>query len=161
MSSRRSRSTVAATPDWRRGWIFWSTLRARCIPSGIRELTGTTRTCSGAGSMRSGRHLSRPGPWGGRRRHAEQAAGGWLHRPPGHALQEFLQLLLPELRHAGGAVAAGVGARRNEVEAAVLHARERLLGDPGFRRIALVVRRVDRQQRRRDALEARGGVIVA
>src|SRR5438309_10552281 len=46
---------------------------------------------------------------------------GLLHRPPRRGLQQFLQLLLPELGHGGGAVAACLLARRDEIEGAVLH----------------------------------------
>jgi len=69
-------------------------------------------------------------------------------------LQQFLQRLPEEFGAAGGEVAAGLGARRNKIELAVLHLLECARSDAGFRRIALVVGGIDRQQRRFDLAEA-------
>jgi hypothetical protein len=73
-----------------------------------------------------------------------------LHRPLRSRSKQFLKLLFVELGRPGRGVAAGFVARRNEVKAAVLHAFERLLGQSGLRRVALVVGRIDEQQGGRD-----------
>src|SRR5476651_1286280 len=61
------------------------------------------------------------------------------HRPLWRVRQEFLLLLLVEPGAAGGEVAAGLGARWNEIELAVLDLLEGCFGDAGFRRVALVI----------------------
>src|SRR5215831_20492936 len=88
-------------------------------------------------------------------------SAGALDWPSGRRLQELLQLLAPEFCHARGGVAARVFAGRYEVEPAVLDAFEFALGDSGFRRITLVVGRIDRQQRGVNAFKTRGGIVVA
>ena len=81
--------------------------------------------------------------------------------PAGGGLQQLLQLLAPESRRAGGRVAARVFARRYQVKPTVLHAFECAFGDCGFRRVAFIVGRIDRQERGLDAFQAARGVIVA
>ena len=58
-------------------------------------------------------------------------------------------------------MAAGLLARGDQQQLAVLHALQLALHDAGLGRVALVVGRIDGEQRRRDALEARRGVVVA
>jgi hypothetical protein len=76
-------------------------------------------------------------------------------------LQQLGELSLPEARLAGGAVAGGLVVRGNQEHAAVLHPLDLPVEQPELGRVALVVRRVDRQQRRLDALQVGGGVVVA
>ena len=77
------------------------------------------------------------------------------------ALQQLCQRLRIEPGHAGRAVAARLLAGRDQVEAAVPDLLQRGFHQAGLRRIALVVGGIDGQQRRRDALQARRGVVVA
>src|SRR5262245_62858055 len=84
-----------------------------------------------------------------------------LHCPLWHLLQELLQFAGEEFGHAGGAVAARVLARRDQVEAPVLHPLELALHDAGLGRGALVVGRVDGADGGRYALERGRGVGIA
>src|SRR5262245_36627393 len=81
--------------------------------------------------------------------------------PPRSRLQQLLQLLAPEFCHAGGSMAAGVFAGRYQVKPAVLHALEFAFRDSGFRRIAFIVSRIDRQERGLNPFEAGRWVVVA
>src|SRR5262249_52333032 len=78
-----------------------------------------------------------------------------------HRLQELLQRRFPEFRQAGGAMAARVLARRDQVDTAVLDALDLTFQEPSFGGIALVVRRVDGEQWRHDAVELRCWIVVA
>src|SRR5476651_338763 len=69
------------------------------------------------------------------------------HRLLRRSLQQFLQLLLVEFCAAGGEMPAGLGARRDQIQFAVLHPFHRGVGYPGFRRIAFVIGGIDREQR--------------
>src|SRR5262245_28395445 len=84
-----------------------------------------------------------------------------LHCPLWHLLQELLQLPGEEFGHAGGAVAARVLARRNQVEAPVLHPLELAFHDAGLGRVALVVGRVDGEESGFYALQRGRRVVVA
>ena len=84
-----------------------------------------------------------------------------LHKPPRCSPKQFFKLLLVEPRHASGAVAARSVARRDQVQAAVSHAFQRVLRKSCLRRVALVVGRVDDEQRGRNALEFRRWIVVA
>src|SRR5262245_16673015 len=84
-----------------------------------------------------------------------------LHCPLWHLLQELLQLAGEEFGHAGGAVAARVLARRDQVEAPVLHPLELALHDAGLGRVALVVGRVDGEEGGFYALQPGRRVVVA
>ena len=90
---------------------------------------------------------------GGRERACARAAGrgGPQQREP----------LLPNPRRRRGAGAGGVLAARDQQHAAVLHALDLALQHAELGRVALVVGRVDREQHRLDALQARRGVVVA
>src|SRR5262245_42962393 len=70
------------------------------------------------------------------------------------------QLVLPELGPRVRAVAVGLVARRDEHEAAPLHARQELLGKAQLGWVDEVVRRVHPHERRRDLLESWLGVVV-
>ena len=82
-----------------------------------------------------------------------------LHRPL-RRVQELLQLLRVPLGRRRGAVAGGRLARRNQQQLRVLDALELALHDPGLRRIALVVGRVDRQHARPGCWSRPGAAIV-
>src|SRR5436190_12811735 len=69
-------------------------------------------------------------------------------------------MFFPQRRVGRSAMAARVAARRDEDIAPALHALDLALEDPQLRRVALVVGRVDRDERRADALEARRRVVV-
>src|ERR1700722_13301064 len=79
----------------------------------------------------------------------------------GNCLEQFRYLLLPELRHAGRAVAARFGGSRYQIGAGILDALERLFKDSGFRGITLVIGGVDGQHRGADVFQTRRGVIVS
>src|SRR4029079_17331904 len=83
------------------------------------------------------------------------------HRAPRRGSQQFLDLLLPKLGHAGGAVAAGVFAARYQIHAAILDALEFALEDSKLGWIAFVVGGIDGQQRGLHALQAGRRVVVA
>jgi len=63
-----------------------------------------------------------------------------LAPPTGGRRQQVLQLLLPELCKRGGEVPARVFARRDQEQSSVLYALNFAIRDPGFRRIAFVIR---------------------
>src|ERR1700682_1293675 len=77
-----------------------------------------------------------------------------LIRPAWRGLQKLAELLLPESRLAGRAVAGGLVACGDQKHAAVFDTLDLTVQHPGLRRIALVVRGVDRQQNRLNALQA-------
>src|ERR1700682_2103727 len=82
------------------------------------------------------------------------------HRALWRRLQQLLQLLRVELGIAGGEMPARLGAGGDQIEPAVLDAFQRGVGDTGFRRIALVVGGIDRQQRRLDPLQRYGRIVI-
>src|SRR5262245_15980656 len=102
-----------------------------------------------------------------RRARRRRGEGGNPSLPPGSASpsrrggQQVLQLLLPELRVASGAMAARLFTRRNKEQTGVADALERAFSDAGLRRIALIVRGVDCENGCLDALEAWRRIIVA
>jgi hypothetical protein len=57
-------------------------------------------------------------------------------------------------------VPARVFARRDQEQPSVLYAHKFAIHDPGFWRIAFVIRRIDRQNRCLDSLQARRGIVV-
>src|SRR5262249_53467212 len=61
--------------------------------------------------------------------------------------QQLIKLILVELSVAGGEMAARRLARRDEVELAVLQLLQSVRHETGFRRVALVIGRVDHQNR--------------
>src|SRR5260370_27125855 len=69
-----------------------------------------------------------------------------LHHAARCGIEQILQLLLVELRVAGGAVAGGLLAGGDEVKLAVLDLLHGALGEAGFRRIALVVGGIEGEQ---------------
>ena len=69
-------------------------------------------------------------------------------------------MLLVEFGVAGGEMAAGLGARRDQIEFPVFDALQRGVGEAGLRRIAFVVGGIDRKQRRLDLIKPRGRVVV-
>src|SRR4051812_12750214 len=75
--------------------------------------------------------------------------------------EQLRELVLPPLRLPGRAVAARLRARGDEEHAAVLHAPDLAVEDARLRRVALVVGRVDGEQRRLDLLEAGRRIVVA
>src|SRR4030095_8838833 len=79
-----------------------------------------------------------------------------LFRAARRALQQLRQLLLPEFRLGGGAVAGGLVTRGDQQDAAVLHPLDLAIQQAELWRVALVVRRVDHQQNRLAALHAPG-----
>src|SRR5438105_2008496 len=96
------------------------------------------------------------------RKAAGRCAASWQLLPYARrALQQVLELLLPEFRHARGAVTGGVLACGDQVVAAVLHALDLALEDPELGRVALVVGRIHGQQGRLDALQSRRSIEVA
>jgi hypothetical protein len=83
-----------------------------------------------------------------------------LHCLPRHHLQKVLKLLLVEPRVADGDVSAGLVARWDEVNLAVLHAFHSLHLDSGFGRIAFIIGRVDGKNPCLDFLEPGSGVVI-
>src|SRR5215216_3901729 len=154
--TRAARASWATTMPWR---ATTAPSCARTTPSGIRTTASCARTDAFARSRNA--RTARSIKHSTLRRCCFVSASPRLHGPPRHRLQELLQLTLPELRHAGGAVATRIIAGRNQEKATVLHALERALHQSRFRGIAFVIGGIDRQQRRLDALEARRGIIVA
>jgi hypothetical protein len=62
----------------------------------------------------------------------------FLHCPPGRSLQQVSHLQVPELRHAGGAMAARILAGWYEVQTAALDALQFAFHQSGFRRTTLI-----------------------
>jgi len=78
----------------------------------------------------------------------------------GCVLHQLSQLRLVELCLGSGAVTGGLLARRNQEHAAVLHALDLALEEAELGRIALVIGRVYRHQRRFDLLQPGRGIVV-
>src|SRR6266481_4364318 len=83
-----------------------------------------------------------------------------LHRPLRSRLQQLLELLLVEFCVAGGAMAAGLLARRDKEELAVLELLHGALRQAGFGRVALVVGGVDHEHRRLNLVEPGRGIVI-
>jgi hypothetical protein len=83
-----------------------------------------------------------------------------LSPPTGGLCQKVLQLLLPELCIIGGEVPARVFALRDQEQPSVLHPLKFTIHDPGFRRIAFIICRIDRQNRCLGALQVRRRIVV-
>src|ERR1700738_5502635 len=83
-----------------------------------------------------------------------------LRGPLRRRLQQFLQLLLVEAGGSGGEMAAGLAARRNEIESSVFDLFQRAVHQSGFRWITFVVRGVDCEHRRLDPCQTRLGIVV-
>src|SRR5689334_19442588 len=75
-------------------------------------------------------------------------------------LEQLSEILFPYRGQRVRAVTRGLAAERDDDGAAVRHAPDLLFQNPQLGRVDQVVRRVDGQQRRRDFLQPRPGIVV-